>query len=193
MRLILMRNIERLGTVGDIVEVSDGYARNCLLPKELAIQATQENIKQLEHKKRKLLAQEKENYQKFKALGAEIVKQSVTIRARANEEDHLFGSVGAKDIADAFEAEGISVEPRTVLLEDPIRELGRYTVRIRLHPDVEVAAKVWVVAEDSANVAVAEDLLVKEADASEEQDAENPDAQPAEAESGDSDTAAADD
>ncbi len=151
MQLILMRNIERLGVIGDIVQVADGYARNWLLPQKYAVKATEENIRQLEQHKRKLLALEKETLQTMQALGAEVAKQSITIRARANEEDHLFGSVGAKEIADAFVAEGIEIKPRMVILEEPIKELGYFMVTIRLHSEVEVATKIWVVGEDRSS------------------------------------------
>ncbi len=148
MRVILLRSVDRLGTVGDIVDVADGYARNFLLPRRYGVEATPENIRQLEYKKRKLLAQEAETKQKLQALAAEIAKQSVTILARATEEGHLFGSVTARDVVEAFAAEDIELDPRMVILEQPIKELGRYEVRIRLHPEIETVSKVWVVRAD---------------------------------------------
>ena len=148
MRLILLRNITGLGTVGNVVDVRDGYGRNWLLPQGLAVEATPENMTQVEHRKRKLLAQEAENFQKLQAVAAEVAKQSVTIMARATEDDHLFGSVGAREIVAAFAAESIELDPRMILLDEPIKEIGCYTIRIRMHPEIEVASKVWVVRAD---------------------------------------------
>ena len=148
MQVILLKSIERLGAVGDIVEVADGYARNWLLPQKYGMEATPENIRQVQDRKRKILAQEAETLQKLQALAAEIAKQSVTIMARATEEAHLFGSVGPREIAAAFAQENIEIDPKTVLLDEPIKELGCYNVKIRLHPEVEVTSKVWVVPAD---------------------------------------------
>jgi large subunit ribosomal protein L9 len=148
MRLVLLRNIIGLGTVGETVEVRDGYGRNWLLPQGFGVEATPENMTQVEHRKRKLLVLEAENFQKLKAVAAEVAKQSVTIMARATEDDHLFGSVGAREIVNAFAVENLELDPRMVLLDEPIKEIGCYTVRIRLHPDIEVTSKVWVVRSD---------------------------------------------
>jgi large subunit ribosomal protein L9 len=148
MRVILLKSIERLGAVGDIVDVADGYARNWLLPQRHGLEATPENVRQLQHRKRKLLAQEAETFQNLQAIAAEVAKQSVTIMARATEEDHLFGSVTARDIAEAFAHESIELEPRMILLDEPIKELGCYSVRVRFHPQIEATTKVWVVRAD---------------------------------------------
>ncbi len=148
MRLILLRNVIGLGTVGQIVEVKDGYGRNWLLPQGLCVEAIPENIAQMEHRKRKLLALEAENFQKLQAVAAEVAKQSVTVMARATEDDHLFGSVGAREIVNAFAAENLELDPRMILLDEPIKEIGCYSIRIRLHPEIEVVSKVWVVRSD---------------------------------------------
>ena len=148
MQVILLKSIEQLGTVGDVVKVPDGYARNWLLPQQYGLEATPENIRQMAYRKRKILAQEAVTLQKLQAVAAEVAKQSVTIMARATDEDHLFGSVTARDIADAFAKESLEIEPRMVQLAEPIKELGCYTVKVRLHPEVEVATKVWVVRAD---------------------------------------------
>jgi large subunit ribosomal protein L9 len=130
------------------VDVADGYARNWLIPQKYGLKATPENIRQLQYRKRRILAQEAETLQKLQALAAEVAKQSVTIMARATEDDHLFGSVAARDIVEAFHGESIEIEPRMVLLEEPIKELGCYNVKIRFHPEIEVTTKVWVVRAD---------------------------------------------
>ena len=148
MWVILLKTIEELGAVGDIVEFADGYARNWLLPRHYGLEATPENELQVQHRKRKILAQEAETLQKLQAVAAEVAKQQVSIMARATDDDHLFGSVTARDIVQAFEAESIELEPRMVLLKEPIKEIGCYTVRVRLHPEIEVDTKVWVVRAD---------------------------------------------
>jgi large subunit ribosomal protein L9 len=178
MRVILLKSIERLGAVGDIVDVADGYARNWLLPHKYGLAATPENIRQLAHRKRKILAQEKETFQKLQTVAAEVAKQSVTIMARATEEDHLFGSVTARDIADAFCGESLELEARMILLEEPIKELGCYNVRVRLHPEIEVTTKVWVVRADdtdgrAAAPAVAEAADTPAADGADDETEEN--------------------
>jgi large subunit ribosomal protein L9 len=156
MRVILLRSVDRLGAVGDTVVVTDGYARNWLLPQGYGLEATPANIGELNVRKRKILAQEADSFQKLQALAAEVAKQSVTIMARANEEDKLFGSVTPRDIARAFEQETLAVEPRWILMDEPIRELGCFTVRVRLHPEIEVATKVWVVRADEGEAAIKE-------------------------------------
>ena len=165
MQVILLKTIEQLGAVGDIVDVADGYARNWLIPQNRGLEATPENIRQLKFRKRKILAQEAQSLQKIHAVAAEVAKQSVTVMARATDEDHLFGSVTARDIADAFEQESLMVEPKMVLLEEPIKELGCYTVHIRLHPEVEVSTKVWVVRADEGEARTAEEGEDEPADA----------------------------
>ncbi len=157
MQVILLRSIEQLGVVGDVVNVTDGYARNWLLPQKYGLEATPENIRQLQYRKRKILAQEAETLQKLQALAAEVAKQSVTIMARATEDDHLFGSVGPRDVVDAFRGESIELEPRMVLLEEPIKELGCYNVKVRFHPEIEVTTKVWVVRADDGESVTGED------------------------------------
>ena len=149
MRLILLRNVDKLGVIGDIVTVADGYARNCLMPRRIGVEATEDNLRQIEHRKRRLIAEEAESFQKLQALARELAAQSVTIMAHATAEDHLFGSVGAREIADAFRAENLEVDPHWVVLEHPIKEIGCYDVPLSLHPAIEVTAKVWVVRADA--------------------------------------------
>lgn len=148
MKLLLQRNVEKLGNIGDIVDVAPGYARNCLLPRGLGVELTKDNLHRFESMKRRLIAIEKETKEKFKVLAKELEKASCTIIANASEEGHLYGSVTARDIARQYEADGLQVETKAVLLEEPIKELGIYEVRIRLHPEVECGAKVWVVKGD---------------------------------------------
>lgn len=150
MKLLLQRNVEKLGNIGDIVEVADGYGRNYLLPYGLAVELSPDNLNRLELHKRKLIALEQETKEKYMVLAKELEKTSCTIIANSSEEGHLYGSVGARDIARQLASEGLEVDPKTVLLEEPIKELGIYKVKIRLHQEVECEAKVWVVKGDDS-------------------------------------------
>jgi large subunit ribosomal protein L9 len=152
MKLLLQRNIEKLGNIGDIVEVAAGYGRNYLLPQGFAVEVTADNVNRFEGMRRRLIALEQETKSKFEVLAKEIAKTSCTVVTNASEEGHLYGSVSARDIAAQFAAEDIAVEPKSILLAEPIKELGIYMVRVRLHPDVECEAKVWVVKGDESQV-----------------------------------------
>src|SRR5437667_4586634 len=145
MKVILIDEIRGLGTRGDVVNVKDGYARNYLLPKNLAREATAGNLKSVEQERKKwaLLAQ-KEKEQASKA--AEAVKGTkVTVRKRVGENGQLFGSVTANEIADALLAKGIDVDKRRIELAHPIKSLGTHDVEVRLHRDVNAQIQVEVV------------------------------------------------
>ena len=150
MKLLLQKNVEKLGRIGDIVKVADGYGRNYLLPYGLAVELTPDNLNRFESMKRRLIAEEQETKDKFLVLAKELEKASCTIIANSSEEGHLYGSVNARDIAKQLASEGLDVDSKCILLEEPIKELGIYKVRIRLHADVECEAKVWVVKGDDA-------------------------------------------
>jgi len=147
MKVILTEEIRGLGTRGEIVTVKDGYARNFLLPKNLAREATTGNLKQIEHERRKwaLLAnQEKEAAQK----AADKVKGvKITIEKRVGDQGHLFGSVTANEIADALAEKGIEVDKRRIELGQPIKNIGLHDVEVRLHRDVTANIQVEVVAQ----------------------------------------------
>jgi len=145
MQVILKTQVEKLGDEGDVVNVANGYARNYLIPRRLAIEATAKNRRTLDHEKRMesdQAAKEKRDAQK---LATEIANLSCTIRMQAGENDRLFGSVTALDIAAALEEQGIEIDRRKILLDEPIKELGVVTVPARIHPDVTADIKVWVV------------------------------------------------
>jgi len=143
--LILVEDVDGLGRIGDQVRVAEGYARNFLLPRKLAAAITPENLRQLEVKKLRLQKEHEERVAVAKALAEKISKLSVTIPVEAGEEDKLYGSVGPAHIAEALVKEGIEIERDAVVVEEPIRKLGVYTVPVRLHKDVETTLKVWVV------------------------------------------------
>lgn len=145
MQVILKTDVEKLGNDGDVVTVANGYARNYLIPRELAIEATAKNRRTLGHEKRiesDQAAKEKRDAQK---LASEIANLSCTIRMQSGENDRLFGSVTALDIAAALEEQGIEIDRRKIILDEPIKELGVVTVPARIHPDVTADIKVWVV------------------------------------------------
>ncbi len=148
MKILLQRNVDKLGLIGTIVEVAPGYGRNFLLPKGLAVEVTKDNLNRFEGMKRRLIAEEKETKAKYKVLAKELEKASCTIIANASEEGRLYGSVTDRDIAQQYSSDGLAVDPKAIILEEPIRELGIYKVKIRLHPEVECEAKVWVVKGD---------------------------------------------
>ena len=146
MKVILTEEIRGLGTRGDVVTVKDGYARNYLLPKNLAREASTGNLKQIEHERRKwsLLAQQEKDAAQKAADKVKGVK--ITIEKRVGEHGHLFGSVTANEIADALLEKGIEVDKRRIELEQPIKNLGVHDVDVRLHRDVTAQIKVEVVA-----------------------------------------------
>jgi large subunit ribosomal protein L9 len=145
MKVILIEEIRGLGTRGDVVTVKDGYARNYLIPKNLAREATTGNLKQIEHEKRKwaLLAQEEKTAAQKSADAVKGVK--IVIEKRVGEHGHLFGSVTANEIADALEAKGINVDKRRIELGSPIKNVGVHDVEVRLHREVSAHIQVEVV------------------------------------------------
>ena len=145
MQVILKANVEKLGNEGDLIAVADGYARNYLIPRNLAIEATEKNRRVLEHEKRMDLDRSAKEKRAAEKLASELANLSCTIRMQAGENDRLFGSVTALDIAAALEEQGIEIDRRKILLDEPIKELGVFTVPAKIHPDVTADIKVWVV------------------------------------------------
>jgi large subunit ribosomal protein L9 len=143
--LLLAEDVPALGKQGEIVQVRAGYARNYLLPQGLATVATDHNKRMVEKHRSKLAELEKERLAELKKLADAISKYSVTIEAHANEEGHLYGSIGAADISKSLRSASFDVAPESVRLEGPLKELAMYTVKIQLHADVETEVKVWVV------------------------------------------------
>jgi len=145
MKVILKEDVANLGHMGDVVEVSPGYARNFLVPKKKAFEATAKNLKAIEHQKKLLADQLKREKKEAEALAARINESSITIPVQVGEGEKLFGSVTNKDIAEALVKEGIEVDKHRILLEKPIKELGIFTVPVKLHPEVTANLKVWIV------------------------------------------------
>lgn len=146
MKVILKEDVPDLGSVGDVVSVKNGYARNYLIPKQLAMQASIKNISQLEHQKRLIESHKSKVKKDADTMAEDIAKISCTIPMLVGEQDKLFGSVTSKDIEEALVQEGINISRKRIILEEPIKSLGVYTVDVRLHTDVTAKLKVWVVA-----------------------------------------------
>lgn len=150
MQVILREDIEKLGKIGDLVKVADGYARNYLVPTKKAIEATPKNVHAMEHAK-KMVADRLRKLKKQAVADADNIKTlAVTIKAKAGEEGKLFGSVTTMDIAEAAKAQGVVIDKRKIALEEPIKRLGDYTVTVKLHADITAEFKVSVIAEESA-------------------------------------------
>ena len=145
MEVILRQAVDTLGHTGDIVKVSAGFARNYLLPRGIAYEATPGNKKRLEQERVRLEAAESERRGTASELATKIEQVSLTFSARVGEEGKLFGSVTTADIAHELEKQGIHVEKRQIDLHEPIKALGVYRVPVRLHADVKPEVRVWVI------------------------------------------------
>ena len=143
--LILTDKVSDLGDIGDIVKVSDGYARNYLIPKKLASKATPGVLRQVEVKKRRLQDDYERDVTECRERAEEISKLSITIPMQTGDDDKLYGSVTAQQILDALKEMNIEVDRKQVVLPEPIRELGVYSVDIYLHREVTTSLKVWIV------------------------------------------------
>ena len=148
MEVILKKSVEGLGAPGDVLKVSDGYARNYLLPMQLAVHATERNRRYLEHQKRVIDQQEAKDKERAREIASQITGVTCTLKRRAGENDRLFGSVTSMDVAEALRAEGFELERRFLELAEPIRELGVFMVPVKLHTDVVVELRVVVEREE---------------------------------------------
>ena len=145
MEVILRQAVEKLGNPGDVVSVSNGYARNFLLPRGVAYEATEGNKKRIAQEKARLEAAEAQRRDTAQEFAKKLEEVSITFAARVGEEGKLFGSVTAADIAAQLEAQGHHIERRQIDLHEPIKALGVYRVPIRLHAEVKPEIKVWVI------------------------------------------------
>jgi large subunit ribosomal protein L9 len=148
MEVILREDIDKLGSRGQIVRVADGYARNYLLPKRLAVAATDANRKIVEQERHAALRREAREKAEAEELGRMMAGVMVTIAQKAGEQDQLFGSVTSKDIAEALERQNYHVDRRKIQLHEPIKQLGDFKVPVRLHRDVTVEIGLTVVREE---------------------------------------------
>ncbi len=147
MQVILVEDVPSLGKVGDLVKVSDGYARNFLIPQKKAIFATPKNLKALEHQKRQVQHRLGKARKDAQRLAQEIESLSCTISKQAGESGKLFGSVTSMDIEAYLKEHHIDVDRKKILLDEPLKNVGMYTVPIKLQPDIIAQLKVWVVQE----------------------------------------------
>jgi large subunit ribosomal protein L9 len=156
MKVILQENVEGVGHLGEVLDVSDGYARNYLFPRKKALEANPRNVKALEHAKRVTAEKARKVKLEIEALAKKISAVSVTMTAQVGKDDKLFGSVTAKDIAEAIAERGFTVDRRKIQLTQPIKELGTFTVPIKLHPEVTATVSVTVVKKQEGEAASGE-------------------------------------
>lgn len=147
MQVILKQNVQSLGKAGDAVKVSDGYARNFLIPKGLAIEANFKNLGVLDHEKKMILLKAEKERKSAEAMAEKFKGVTCTIRRRIGEQDKLFGSVNTRDIQEALLSQSLDVDRKSIVLAEPIRELGEFPVTIRLSAGVTAEVKVIVAAE----------------------------------------------
>jgi len=145
MEVILRHAVENLGKPGDVVKVKNGYARNYLLPHNLAYEATPGNLKRIQQERDRLEAAENQRRDAAQGIATKLEQVSLTFSARVGEEGKLFGSVTASDIAQQLAQQGFEIEKRQIDLHEPIKSLGVYRVPVRLHADVKPEIRVWVI------------------------------------------------
>ena len=147
MKVILRQDHQKLGKLGDIVDVRDGYARNYLLPRNIAFAANAGNLRALEEEKKQSVDRQKKELHSAEKLAAELEKLSITLKMKVGEDEKLFGSVTSQMIGDALQEKGFTIDKRAIEIEEPIKALGIYTVSVKLHSSVTGKLKIWVVQE----------------------------------------------
>jgi len=151
MRIILRQDIQDLGMEGDIVEVARGYARNFLIPKGFALEATPQNLKAFEAQKKKVEVRRLKAKEEAEALGRRLEEITLRFRQKAGGEGRLYGSVTSMDIAEQLAEKGIVVDRRKVVLDKPIKSTGEFEVAIKIHPEVSAKVAVYVEAEEASS------------------------------------------
>ena len=151
MEVILRQHVDNLGERGQIVKVADGYARNYLLPRKLALPATEGNKRHVERERKIVDQREAEEKGQAEAIAARLGSVEITIARRVGETDQLYGSVTASDIADHLKAKGFEIDRRKLVLPDPIKTIGEHSIPLKLHRNVTVPLKVKVVKEGTSN------------------------------------------
>jgi large subunit ribosomal protein L9 len=147
-KVILKEDVQNLGEMGEIVNVSDGYARNFLIPRKLAAVADKKNVRELEHEKRVIDRRADKLKADAQTLADRISAVTINIKAKAGEEEKLFGSVTAMDVAEALKAEGFDVDKKKIVIEEPIKRLGTHAVAVKVGKDVTATVNVEVEAEE---------------------------------------------
>jgi large subunit ribosomal protein L9 len=145
MKVILKEDVDNLGTIGTVVQVSNGYGRNFLIPRNLAVEANPKNIKKFEHEKKIILEKAKKVKSKHEEAADKLSEIILRVEANAGEDGKLFGSVTSMDISEALSKQGMEVDKRKIVLpEEAIKRLGEYTVQIKLHPEISASIKLEV-------------------------------------------------
>jgi len=145
MKVVLKQDIDKLGSTGDIVRVTDGYGRNYLLPHGLALKATPGAEKVAEHIKKAKVKKIQEEKAGFEETAKKLSGLSLTIPVQVGKDEKMFGSVTSIDIANTLKQEGMEIDKKNILLKDPIKKLGIFNIQIKLHPEVTADVKTWVV------------------------------------------------
>jgi len=145
MEVILNQDVDRIGKAGVIVKVKDGFARNYLLPNKLAVPVTQANLKKIESEKQKKLRESEKAKSAAEELKNKIANLSLNIQVLTQEDDKLYGSITAQEVAHALKEEGFEIDKSAIMLEEPIKALGVYELPVKLHADISAKIKVWVV------------------------------------------------
>jgi large subunit ribosomal protein L9 len=145
MKIILKEDLESLGKCGEVIQVKDGYARNYLFPKNLAIPATKGNLSSIEEITRQKKFRDEKKKKGEEKLKSDLEKISITAEVKVGEEDRVFGSVTSQNIAELLKEQGFEIDKRRIDLEEPIKALGVYTVPVKIHGDVVANLKLWVV------------------------------------------------
>ena len=147
MKVILLRDVESLGSAGEVVQVKSGFARNFLIPQHKALVASDTNVAQFESKRKQHEAVSERERRAAETIAKQLEADSLTAQVRVGEEDRLFGSVTVQNIANLLAEKDYDIDRRAIQLEEPIRALGVYTIAVRLHADVTANVKLWVVKE----------------------------------------------
>jgi len=145
MEVILNKDVDRLGKAGSIVNVKDGFARNFLIPNNLVVPLTSANLKRLEQEKQRKNLQSEKAKKEAEVLKERLSSLSLTIPVLTQEEDELYGSITSTDVAAVLKEEGLNIDKKSIILDEPLKSLGIYEIPIKLHPDVLAKVKVWVV------------------------------------------------
>jgi large subunit ribosomal protein L9 len=144
MKVVLTEDVKKLGSKGDVVEAADGYARNYLMPRGLAVEATQQKIKEMKEKEAKKNRLENEKRKDAKKLKSKLESEKFEIKVKAGEKGRLFGSVNTKDIAEAASDKGYNIDKRKIELDDSIKSLGMHTIDVKIYDDITASLKVNV-------------------------------------------------
>lgn len=145
MKVILKENIESLGKIGDLIKVADGYARNYLIPQGMAVEASGKNVRMLEHEKMVVSRQAEKERKNAEAMVQRVAAVNCTIARKLGAQEKMFGSITAKDIAAALKNCGLEVDKKNIVLEEPIKALGDFPIKIKLHPGISAEFQLHVV------------------------------------------------